>query len=561
MLFELISWIYISLVCFLWGNIILKFFTGPGRVAFGFSVLCLLGMSVVGIVTYYISLVVPLYTGVKVFLQVPVFLSLLKSSNRQELVSKIKLPFARFASADFVFFFSIVLMLLFLCSSSIIHPDTLNYHAFSVRIFDRYGSIPGIANLKLQYGFQSIWFGLQAFFDVSIFQRGPWFPLNGCVLCWFFIFLVPEITKHRNRLNNPISNHPGIWYLFLIIFSILSWTQVRLTASSLSPDFIATLFVLMSFYFFCNRDHEATNEESDPMAVFFSLAAVTVKFSVIPVLLIPIWIFGRKWRERKLRVSVQIIALGMIMLTPIIIRNIISSGYPFFPSAFAAMYSFEWKVNQSLILPLEHYITVYARHPTAMINADLEYKSPLVIWLPLWWKHLYVVDKLISILIPLGVCIDFIFLRQWMGQLTTRMRVGFVVALTGTLVWFFKAPDPRFGTGFLLPLIYFQYCPFSIYLNRLVGSRGNYLIYGIRNVTAALIIGYVGYRAVYFFHSSQIIFPDGISNTAEIPEDCDAINKKMLMDGKAIPANAPDSCGHNFRFRGKLISQGFKPVQ
>ncbi len=49
-------------------------------------------------------------------------------------------------------------MILFLSSSPVIHPDTLNYHVFSTEIFDKYGTIPGLANLKPEFGFQSIWF-------------------------------------------------------------------------------------------------------------------------------------------------------------------------------------------------------------------------------------------------------------------------------------------------------------------------------------------------------------------------------------------------------------------
>ena len=91
MIFELISWLYISLICLVWGNRILE--TGvwyqPGR-CIDFPISCFIGLSSIGILTYFLSLVIPLLPAVKLFLQIPALLFLLKSENRRGIINQLK---------------------------------------------------------------------------------------------------------------------------------------------------------------------------------------------------------------------------------------------------------------------------------------------------------------------------------------------------------------------------------------------------------------------------------------------------------------------------------------
>src|SRR4030095_9390306 len=171
MIFELISWIYISVICLVWGNQILKLLFGiHDPDAIDFPVVCFLGMSVVVVISFYLSLFIPLHVWVKLPLQIPALLFLIKEKNRREIFLQIKRTFTGFSGLDIVFLTAVLLMILFLCTAPVIHPDTLSYHAFSTQVFNNYGTIPGIANLKLEFGFQSLWFACLAFFDISIFQ-------------------------------------------------------------------------------------------------------------------------------------------------------------------------------------------------------------------------------------------------------------------------------------------------------------------------------------------------------------------------------------------------------
>jgi hypothetical protein len=558
MIFELISWIYISVICLLWGNQILKLFFGINEPdTIDFPVVCFLGMSVIGIISFYLSLFIPLHLSVKLALQIPALLILVKAKNRREIFLQLKKPFINFSGLDMVFLTAVLLMILFLCTAPVIHPDTLSYHSFSTQIFDKYGTVPGIANLKPEFGFQSLWFACLAFFDNSIFQSGPWFPLNGCVMAWLVIFLVSKTSLKKSILPGTNLFLSGSWYLLLILFLILSWTQIRLTASSLSPDFIATIAILLGFYFFAGKYESESKENYQLLSVFFSAIAVSIKISAIPILLIPLLIAGYGLLKGKLMIAGKTSILVASVLAPVLIRNIISTGYPFYPSSFAAIYPADWKLEEARVLLFQHYITSYARFPILMVDTVKEYNQSFSVWFPLWSNHLYVADKAIILLTGFGTLLDICLFRILLKNYTGKLMAAYLIAFAGAVFWFVNAPDPRFGTGFLLPLIYFQYAPFIRY----IGS-GKYLfrvVPWVKNLATACLLLYMGYRAVHFFRPRQLIFPESIQNIYNAQPDCEAKLKKMILENASTSVRLPDSCMF-FQFRGISIQQGFKPA-
>jgi hypothetical protein len=560
MVFEMISWVYISLICLIWGNLILKLLPGINKeTAVSFPIICFLGMIIIGTISFYISLFIPLFLAVKLAIQIPAIMILFKSANRKELIKRLKKPFIDFSILDYIFLGVILLMILFLGSSRIIHPDTLNYHVFSTEIFDKYGTIPGLANLKPEFGFQSIWFSATAFFDFPLFRSGPLFPLNGCAMSWVSIFLVSKGIAKKDNLSDSSFLNSGIWYLVLILFCILSWTQIRLTACSLSPDFIAAISILLSFYFFTWQKNLETKESFDLLAAFFSILAISVKLSAVPVILIPFLIIVNGIIRKRWLFTGCIILSIVLLLTPVIARNIITTGYPFYPSLFGAFHSYDWNVGMPEVLKFQYYITSYARYPILRINAISEYNQSFTSWLPFWWRHLYMIDKTIILIIAFGVLVDMFFFRTWIRSYSLRTFAALFVAVTGVLFWFVEAPDPRFGTGFLIPLIYFQYAPFIKNINDL-SDRYLFLVMDrIKYISTFFIIIYIGYRAVYFFKPRQFVFPEGIDYTSLIQPGCDGQIKKMILDNTESIPKLPDSC-RNFIFRGRTIRQGFKPA-
>jgi hypothetical protein len=560
MIFELISWVYISLVCLIWGNAVLKVYFGVQKVtSIDFPIICFAGLTVIGIISFYFSLLMPLNFVFKLALQIPALLVLLNSEKRNEIITQLKSPFLNFHKSDFLLLLVSLLMILLLSSALVIHPDTLNYHVISVEVLDKYGTIPGIGNVQMNMGFQSLWFAESALFDFSFFHSAMWFPLSGSVVAWFVIFLISKCTTGKIVLPGLKSFPDAFWWLLFVLFCILSWTQIRLTASSLSPDFIAAIAVLLSFYFFYSEKmNKGLFDKSDLLASFFSITAVTIKLSTAPILLVPCFAIGRAISRKKWLFAGYLMVTIVLFCTPVLIRNFISTGYPFYPSTIAAFIPFEWKINATKLISLQHYITSYARFPVYMSQVPQEYNNSIGIWLPPWWRHLYLVDKLLILLVLFGLFVDALCFKSWIHFYSRKGMLTILIAVTGVIFWFLGAPDPRFGTGFLIPLIYFQFVPFF----EKPGIRINeyQILSWVKNISSLFILIYIGYRTVYFFHTRQMVFPEGIKYTSLIQPDCEGQIKKMILENDTPVQEITDSCRH-FIYRGKTIKQGFIPAQ
>jgi hypothetical protein len=405
-----------------------------------------------------------------------------------------------------------------------------------------------------------MWFAALAFFHFPFFGDILIFPLNGCAMLWVIVFLVSRATTDHRSFGIQNSINKRIWYSGLILFALLSWTQIRLTASSLSPDFIAAISILLAFYFFSGNRDLGESKNSDLIAVFFSAVAVSIKLSAIPVLLIPCIMAGFWLTRRKYLNVVRVGLMLILILTPIVIRNIISTGYPVYPSAAADFFRTDWKVEKATVLDFQKYITAYARYPVCRSQSPDEYNKSLMDWLPLWWNHLYIVDRTLIMIVIAGVLLNAFFFRKTRHLYSTRQSAGFVIAMIGTGFWFINAPDPRFGTGFIIALVYFLYLPFVDYWAKrrfeLIKKAQN----GMVKIASLLTLIYVGYRGVYFFQPKQLIFPEGIKKISPPLDDCDTKIKKMVLDDTFSPGQLPDSCMF-FRFRGTTVKQGFKPAR
>jgi hypothetical protein len=276
--------------------------------------------------------------------------------------------------------------------------------------------------------------------------------------------------------------------------------------------------------------------------------------------LIPLLIFCNALFKKRFLFA-GLISFGvLLMLTPVVIRSIISTGYPFYPSSFSASLNFDWKVDQSRVMRFQHYITSYARYPILLENVGNEYNKSFSSWIPVWWKHLYLIDKVIMLSTGLGILSIFLSFKVWIQNYSGRMVLGFSIALTGVAVWFIKAPDPRFGTGFLFPLVYFMYSPFIKYFRSYVERSGYRASVLIKTVSIFFILLYIGYRSIYFFQPRQLLFPEGIKETLNLPSGCDMKIKRMVLNDEGYFILPPDSCFY-FRFRGTSIKAGFKPIQ
>src|SRR5436190_10417355 len=285
MLITLLAWIYISFLSWMWGILFLQFIKKilKSKLQFPhFSIICIIGLSAITVIAGTLSLFIPLGKWWVQFLFIipSLFLFFKKDSPAFFTVLKKELQDLHFLSI--ILLFACLLLILVMSSWTIIHPDTLNYHAQTIQWIEKYKAVPGLVHLHVRFGYQGLWFVNSALFGFSFTGKEGITLLNSTVLFWFFAFL---INRSNYNFFKEGKRFYGFLWLALLMISIWSYTQVRLTITSASPDFIATLFILLIIYLLLEKNLKDLDTSTWLLVAFLILVAVTIKLSVAPILL------------------------------------------------------------------------------------------------------------------------------------------------------------------------------------------------------------------------------------------------------------------------------------
>jgi len=542
----------------MWGILFLQFIKKTTRNELQlphFSIICITGLSAITVIAAILSLFIPLGGWWVQFLFIIPCLVLFFKKDSPAFFAALK------KELEYLHFFSIILLsaclllILVMSSWTIIHPDTLGYHAQTIQWIEKYKAVPGLAHLHVRFGYQWLWFVDSALFGFSFTGKEGITFLNSTVLFWFFIFLINRINY--NFLKDGKRLYGLLWTVLLVI-SIWSYTQVRLTATSASPDFIAALFTLVTIYLLLEKDRNHPDASTWLLVSFLALVAVTIKLSVAPILLVAVVPALLGLVKRKIKLSFTILFISIVTLFPFIARNIITSGYIVFPITFIDVTNVDWKNDLTLTLNEKNYVTAYAKKP-GVITSEISAvnKMDLAEWLPTWWQNRSTADKIIMILLVLSFISAILSIKKILLSGFIPILV-LITLLTGIIFWFVNAPDPRFGFGSILGFI--GVVSYLVLKEKEIFTGKNLLIAILVLVTGS-ILAYTGYRFVNFFNKDQLLTPLGIEKSAFQASDCEGIRINTPIDGKdfgVTPVPCTDLNCEKFSPRGNEIKDGFK---
>ncbi|MEO8406118.1 MAG: hypothetical protein ABI480_16035, partial [Chitinophagaceae bacterium] len=521
-----------------------------------FIITCFIGLAGISIVFTALSLFIPLgNVYAQLLLLIPALYWAYKKKLSASLLKKIIARSKEYSTAVIAGSLSAILLILVMHANWINHPDTLAYHAQNIQWIEKYRVVPGTANLYLTYGIQSSWFVLSALFSFSFTGTHALSFINAVVLCWFIIFIGQQLQaclSGRKKIAN------GIGWLLLLAFSFWSYTQIRLTASSGSPDFIATMYTWLIIYLFINRPASGSVAL---LILFLSCFAVTIKLSALPCLLFGLYAWFRRIEMNGVKKIIYPLLITFVVLAPSLTRNVISSGYLVFPSAVPDVFAVDWKVPASSLAVTQQYITAYARTNVNYNNEQIQsvLKMSMSDWIPAWWQLRSWADRIILLGCPILLILSLFSFKKLFHRKNEVAIVALLFSLTAIVFWFIQAPDPRFGFGFLMAVP-----GILLYLmtkeNDFSFIKKQWLSFGLF-VFSAAAFSYTGYRCVHFFNAHDLLAPAGVIDTKYEILNCDRININMPhVDqdcGNAPVPCATTSCIH-FMARGNEVKDGFK---
>ena len=355
MLFLMFCYIGITCICLCAGILFYSFFCREGgqRTIIHFI---LTGLMLVTAIGQWIALVLPL-NALSLFF---IFgLIIVFTIARRKQVWNLLLNFkGNFEVRDKTFvgcFFCLFLMIMVLNAGPFIMDDTDSYHIQAVKWIQEYGSVPGIANLHLRFGFNSSWFASIALFSFPVHGLKAYGALNGLLSIWICYYLLHSIfySIKNNRFQNKGAT---IASLVLIILCLLVWPMIRGSAVNMNYDFINTCCIIILFV-----DLFKTGEKYRIEWLIWPLYLFTVRMMNFPLLILNLVFILHLLKQHFFRKVLICFFGALIFVVPFLMRNCILSGYIFFPVYQVNLFSFDWKADRLQLIEISRYIKYFNR--------------------------------------------------------------------------------------------------------------------------------------------------------------------------------------------------------
>jgi hypothetical protein len=330
----------------------------------------------------------------------------------------------------------------------------------------------GLANLHGRFGFNSSWFVLSAIINPLRFvTQHPFFIINATLFFFYGSFVLLTVVKVIKKFKANVSE------IFALTTIIPGFFSLQSFISSPSPDLPAMLLTFFVTYLLIKA---FILKKIDYLFIAFiaSFFAVTVKISTVPyffgILFVLVAIFFRKYILKKeigffknINFPKYILAFLAVLLLgiPYLARGFVSSGYPAYPSTIGHI-NVNWAVSETGTASEANWVKSWARKPHTPPEEVLGNWDWFREWLFKFIKGQEVfLIFLLSGLLAFGICVYF----KKKKFISSFLAVS-LLSFFGCLFWFFSAPTPRFGYGYLFSFagVFIAFGLYNLFLDKKV---------------------------------------------------------------------------------------------
>lgn len=280
-------------------------------------------------------------------------------------------------------------------------------------------AIPGITNLHTRLGFNSAMLVLGA--GLNIPKLGGW-SLSFLASALMEGMIAAELLLSIRSSKKTVSR------IYCLIAAMIFLLEPRwvLVSTYMSPDPVAAMGVLYAILLFL----EKRISELWICAPFL----ITVKLSTAPLVLLLDW--NRSVKKYKVAAAV-----GMVVFTIWVARNVVLSGHLIFPVA-ATKLPVSWAERNERTQDTADWIRSWARDPGKSLQETSGWR-----WIKPWLgRNSSDAGLRASVEMSLAGLILLIWKRALRG-LDWRLILSIALAI---VYWFVAAPEYRFAAGFLL---------------------------------------------------------------------------------------------------------------
>jgi hypothetical protein len=412
---------------------------------------------------------------------------------------------------------SILFFSLLKCAQFPFIIDNESYYLQTIKWINEYGFVKGLGNLHIFFAQSSPFHVLQAGFNFN-FLSDRINDLNGFILVLSSGYYIIEFEK-KYLLNKEIH-----WTGLIVIFNILFFQFINAP----SPDLLIVLLSQVIFYIYLEKENNLSNFK---IITTFFLFLFFIKITIAPIGLLILFILAKD-RSRIL----FFVSFSIVITMVLILKNIIITGYPFFPFNFSAM-NVDWRIPEKILV----YISDPIRNSGYFKGSSL--KNPSLYTKLSSWFQLGGINRLFNF----GILILFIsvpFTKDFKTNI--KYKTLYFVLFIHFIILLLTSPQFRF---FLPEFVFLFVLVLQFIINYFKISFQNIRLLLLTAVfLPLLLIEFVNYKIFTqnklhqtkgHYHWSQIFIPEKNSKYSDIKFE-------KIKDGN-LEYNSPKE---NFFFYG-----------
>ena len=447
MIITLISWLYYFCVSLVVGmaahRLLAKIIPVPSVEKMGVTGFVVTGLTALTIYAEYFSIfymVGGICHGI-VFIAFILF----TVKNRNEISSFLKSRLRPDNTLQTIVFFSLCIIASFYTSRGEFHTDTGIYHAQAIRLLEEYGCIKGLGYFQLHFAYNSSYLVLCALFSMSFILPTALHTMSGFFMVLFSAYALFGLMKKKVRGWRGAD----MARVAILIYSVTVLSGLQSPATDYGTIYMV-LYILTAWIINC----EEKKDKSEDIAVYgllsiLALFTVSMKLSAAFIVLLAAVPFALLLKQKKYKKILSYVVVGLLIFLPFMIRNVILSGYLFYPASGIDLFDVVWKIPADYVKHDSDQIIAWGRALYDVSKLDL----PLGDWLSIWWSNQQVYGKMLigSQFVGL-VIVTFIFLRRVdrNNRLRNDLLVFYITVVANIEMWFLTAPFIRYGLAFLL---------------------------------------------------------------------------------------------------------------
>ena len=356
---------------------------------------------------------------------------------------------ARVRNRDAWFYAQAAMLLLFFCFFVVIalqrayHADTDGYHAQSIRWIEDYGAVKGLGNLYHRLAYNSAFMSFQALFSWKFLIGQSMHVGNACLCLMAGLYALCTLSCFRGGRAR------GSDLFRLMILMYLCRDTIVAVLSSPNTDNFVLVLILYLLVKWCEYNENGRKEpEAYGYLCVLCLFGLTLKLSVAVMVLLTAKPAFEMIRQKKWQSIATYLAMGFLVLLPFCARNVIVSGYLFYPYAAVDLFDVDWKMLPYMADFEQKEIMYYAKALDQAAWRD----APVGIlqWFPRWWSGqemwFQALFALNILLLPVWF---YLYLSKWRKKANVYDNLLGAVLLCQLLYWMLTAPSVRFGSIFL----------------------------------------------------------------------------------------------------------------